>query len=411
VGNDFWASELIGDPLDRAAADQGGPDVITRELVPVPIPEGRLDIYSGVARRSGVVWTTLWRDDAKKLDVAVLLVHPTSNFLGHYALRPLAELGVASVGVTTRYLGNDSALLVENCLLDVGAVVRTIRSLGYDRVVLVGNSGGGGLAALYQAEAEQPSIKSTPSGDGPDITIAELPQVDVVSFFMAHPGRATVLTEYLDPAIEDEQLPFRRRRELDMFEPSNGPPYRQDFIERYRAAQVDRNRRITRWVWEQLAALEAQCRRADGRKGAFVRPDDLPFVVHGTAADPRFLDLSLDPSDREPGTLWGPSWVANYMPATLAHTCSLRSWLSQWSIDHSRADAVRELSRVSVPVQVIYGTADQAAFPSHAHAIHDASMAKSKELLAITGANHYFSGQPELAHEACEHIVRWCTSC
>jgi hypothetical protein len=45
--------------------------------------------------------------------------------------------------MTTRYIGNDSNLNVENCLLDIGATVRYLREHGYQRVVLVGNSGGG----------------------------------------------------------------------------------------------------------------------------------------------------------------------------------------------------------------------------------------------------------------------------
>jgi pimeloyl-ACP methyl ester carboxylesterase len=381
---------------------------LTQETMPVPMPDGgRLDIYSGVARKSGVLWATLCRDDAKRVDTAVLLVHPTSNFLAHYALRPLARRGVAAVGVTTRYLGNDSALLMENCLLDIGAVITTIRSLGFERIILVGNSGGGGLAALYQAEAEDPSIRCTPAGDGPDLTRAELPPADALTLAMAHPGRASILTEWLDPALEDEMDPFRRTPELDMFDPGNGPPYSREFIARYRQAQVDRNRRITEWVFEQLRSLEVLRRPEYVRSGRLIGPDDLPFVVHGTAADPRFLDLTLDPSDREPTTLWGPAWLANHLPATLAHHSSLRSWLSQWSLDHSRANAPRELPRVTAPVQVIYGTADAAVFPSHAVGMYNAVTSPGKEIVAIKGANHYFTGQPELAEEMCEHIARW----
>ncbi|HZE33535.1 MAG TPA: alpha/beta hydrolase [Actinoallomurus sp.] len=373
------------------------PVAIEREVVAIPQPTGgRIDVYSGVARLAGTLWAACWRDTSRTQDTAVLIVHPTSNFLGHYALRPLAELGVAAFGLTTRYLGNDSCLLMENCVLDIGAAVDYLRRAGYARVVLVGNSGGGGLAALYQSQAEHPTITATPAGDPPDLTATTLPPVDALVLAMAHPGRATVFTEWLDPAIVDERDPFTRDAALDMYDPNNAPPYDAEFLARYRSAQLERNRRITAWVRATLARL--------AERGAV---DDLPFVVHGTAADPRFLDPAVDPSDRPRETLWGDPWRANHQPATLGHLTSLRSWLSQWSVEDSRANAYAELPHVSVPVQVVYGTADTAAFPSHAKKMYEAVRHDRRELVAIDGAGHYFRGQPELARRMCEHIVDW----
>lgn len=129
-----------------------------------------------------------------------------------------------------------------------------------------------------------------------------------------------------------------------MFDPRNGPAYSAEFVARYRAAQFARNRQITAWVREQLDWLRTGAPTAPS--GA--RVDNLPFVVHSTAADPRFLDLTLDPSDRSTTTLWGEPWVANYQPATLGHLTSLRAWLSQWSVDDSRANAPAELPNVTV---------------------------------------------------------------
>ncbi|GAA1236062.1 alpha/beta fold hydrolase [Prauserella halophila] len=371
--------------------------------IPCAAAPERVDIYSGVARLSQTLWASRWRAEPHQNDVAVLIVHPTSNFLGHYALRPLAELGVDAVGLTTRFIGNDSSLTMEDCVVDIGAAIRYLREIGYRKVLLVGNSGGGGLAALYQSHAERPTITATPAEDPPDLTAADLPSADALVMAMAHPGRATVFTEYLDPAIVDESRPFERDAELDMFDPRNGPSYSAEFITRYRAAQIARNRRITAWVRGQLEWLrDSSPVSPEGNK-----IDNMPFVVHGTAADPRSLDLTLDPSDRLATTLWGDPWVANYQPATLGHLTSLRAWLSQWSFDDSRANAPAELPHVTVPVQVIYGSADTAAFPSHAQAMFDAINHDRRELNVIKGADHYFRGQPELAREMCEHIVRW----
>lgn len=369
------------------------------ELLGIPMTAGaRVDIYSGVARLAGKVWASRHRSHAGPSGTAVVIVHPSSNFLGHYLLGPLAELGVDAIGLNTRYIGNDSALIMENCVLDVAAAVRLLREEGYQRIVLVGNSGGGGLVAMYQSQAESPTIRCTPAGDPPDLTRDPLPPVDAIVELMAHPGRALVYTEWLDPAIVEESQPLARAPELDMFAAHNGPPYTAEFLERYRAAQVARNRRITSWVRGQLPLLE----RSTG--GAV---SDLPFVVHGTVADPRFLDLAIDPSDRPTGTLWGDPYAANFSPATLGHLTSLRSWLSQWSVDESECDGPRHLARVSVPVLVVYGTGDNACFPSHARSLYDAVRHDDKELIAVPGAGHYFQGQPELMRQTAERILGW----
>jgi pimeloyl-ACP methyl ester carboxylesterase len=376
---------------------------LERDLLAIPqdFSSGRIDIASGVARMSATLWATRWREISAKSGTAAVIVHPTSNFMGHYALPLLAERGIDAVGMSTRYAGNDSALIVENCLLDIGAVVRYLReTLGYARVLLVGNSGGGSLAALYQSQAERPTVTSTPAGDPPDLTSTRLPAVDALSMAMAHPGRARVYTDSLDASIRDEHDPFDRDPELDMFLAENGPPYSTGFQARYRAAQEARSRRITAWVREQLARLGKD---PEG-------PDDLPFVVHGTAADLRFLDLSIDPSDRVPNTILGDPRTTNYLPARLGHYSSLRSWLSQWSIDDSRSDAVAELPNVTVPVQVIFGTADNAVFPSHAHAIYSAIRHARRELITLRGADHYFRDRPDLRDEMCDHLARWALS-
>ena len=95
------------------------------EVLAVPMDYGsQIQIYSGVARLSGKIWARLVQPDEGGTRTAFLIVHPTSNFLGHYALVPFAERGHAAVGLTTRYVGNDTSLLFENCVLDVAAAIR-----------------------------------------------------------------------------------------------------------------------------------------------------------------------------------------------------------------------------------------------------------------------------------------------
>lgn len=376
-----------------------------RELLAVPMQPLKaapgLSIQSGVARRAGVLWCTRHRATGGPADTVFVFVHPSSNFMAHYALSTMAELGVDAVGMTTRYIGNELMLLLEDCVVDIGSVIGHLRNDGYRRIVLVGNSGGGGLAALYQNQAEAPTIRSAPCGGGPDLTQAGLPPADALIMLMAHPGRNTVLTEKLDPAIRNETDPFDRDAALDMFAPENGPPYLPDFLKRYRAAQIARNERITDWALERLSFLT----KTTGGK-----VHDLPFVVHGTMADPRNLDLTIEPSDRKATTQWGEPYVANLIPASIGHYTSLRSWLSQWSTRCSNGNGPERLRTVRAPVHVIYGTADPGCYPTYAQALYDGAMHDRRQLTGIKGGGHYLDNQPEQKRVACETMVRWAQS-
>jgi hypothetical protein len=45
------------------------------------------------------------RDGGSK--VAAIVMHPASNFMGHYLIAPLAERGICCMGLNSRYAGND----------------------------------------------------------------------------------------------------------------------------------------------------------------------------------------------------------------------------------------------------------------------------------------------------------------
>jgi pimeloyl-ACP methyl ester carboxylesterase len=376
--------------------------VLERNLLGAPTEaHQQVEIYSGVARLSRTVWASEVRVAGTTPAVAIMLCHPTANFLGHYALAGLAERGFGAIGLTTRYVGNDTSLIMENCLLDMGAMVNYLYERGYAAVVLVGNSGGASIVPYYQAQARQPTVTHAPGG-GPDLTTASLRPVDSIVMLNAHPSRATLSTEWLDPAIVDEHHTFRRDRSLDMYSPENGPPFSPEFVARYREAQIARNRRITAWAREQLAGLGTV---GHGPSGL----GDLAFVIQGTAADLRFLDASIDPSDREVGrTLWGLPQVANYMPAGISRVTTLRSWINQWSIDDTLANSLRWLPEIDVPVSVILGTADVSVLPAMAQQMHDAAIrAPVRDLRFVSGATHYFEGQPELLDQALDHIAQF----
>lgn len=363
----------------------------------------RIEIYSGVARLARTVWASEVRAGGRRPKTAVMICHPTANFLGHYALPGLAERGLAGIGLTTRYVGNDSSLFLENCLVDMGSMVTHLRSLGYEHVVAIGNSGGASIVPYYQAQAEEPTVSSPPGG-GADLTEARLEPLDAIAMLNAHPSRARLSSEWLDPAIVDEHQPFERDAALDMYNPVHGPPYSLEFIVAYRAAQLERNRRITRWAEGQLAALTSAGHRPAGL-------DDLAFVVQGTMADMRFLDGSIDPSDREIGvTPWGVPAVGDYLPAGIGRLCTVRSWINQWSIDRTLGDSLRWLPAVTVPVAVMSPTADPLVMPHMGRQMYDATLKAPRAFYESKGANHYFEGQPEILEATLDWFASWVES-
>jgi pimeloyl-ACP methyl ester carboxylesterase len=374
------------------------PDHLEEHILGIPYPQsGQFDLFSGVARMAGKVWAREVKVAGTNPRSAVVLIHPSSNFLGHFALEPLAAAGFGAVGLTTRYVGNDSQMLLENTLIDIGAAVHFLRERGYEQVVLVGYSGGGAIVPWYQREALDPVTASAPCGGGPDLTKAGLPAADAIMLMSAHPSRALMLRDWIDPAIVDEQDMYRRDSALDMFDVANGPPYSADWLEAYRAAQLDRVARITAWCRDELDRLPALGNDA---------PTDRAFTVFGTVADPGFLDLSIAPNDRDIGTYWGPARSANLFPAGPARFCSLRSWLSNWDVNVSNGDARKHLGGVQVPVVVVNGTADKGIRSFHTHELFDAVVSDDRELVEVKGGDHYFS-EPEPRAEALDVMVRW----
>ena len=362
---------------------------------------GVRDVYGGLAEI--VVLECYLLRPEQPSDTALVFMHPIGGGAYLPMVNALARAGHHVIYAGSRFRGTDSALLMEKVVQDLGEVIKDAKNrLGYAKVVLAGWSGGGSLSLFYQQQAQQPTITASPSGDGPDLTTLGLIPADAVMLLAAHVSRHATLTEWLDPSILDESDPTRRDPELDLYHPDNPnqPPYTPEFLARYRQAQIDRNRRITAWVKAQLAELKSQ-----GRSD-----EEFCFVVHGTMADPRWLDRAVDPNDREPGTCYlGDPRVVNNSPVGLARFCSLRSWLSQWSYDDSRADGVACGRDVRVPTLVIGNLADDACTPSHTHRLFEAIGHPDKEMHEIPGANHYYSGpdqQQTLAH-AVDVITDW----
>jgi pimeloyl-ACP methyl ester carboxylesterase len=258
--------------------------------------------------------------------------------------------------------------------------VRWLREqAGVETIVILGNSGGASLMGAYQSRALD--------GNG-------LSPGDLFVSLCAHPGRPDVLTMWLDPSVVDETDVLTVDPSLDMFNPENGPPYSAEFVQRYRAAQVARNDRISAWCHEELDRLAAGGAR------------DRLFTISRQWADLRFLDLSLDPSDRPVGCYFGDPKFANFSPFGLASSCTLRTWLDMWSLAESQCRATPHLGRITQAALVVQSTGDQGCFLSDAHAIHDQLGSTDKQLELVPG-DHYLT-QPEGARDSvADLIVDW----
>ena len=364
---------------------------VQREAVRLVSPDGALV--------RGVLWTppigTPWK-------TAVILSHPRGDFSVHYACPLLAAAGYAVLGFGTRYMNNDTDCLHEACITDVQTAHDEMVRRGAEAVVLLGNSGGGSLMAMANAELG--------IGDG---------WVGMA----AHPGEGVFMLQVIDPSVIDEADPFATNPELDMYHPDNGwrpwpEPCMYDpaWVERYRAAQIERVARIDAVAKESidasrevLADLQTVNKGDDPaawrelrRRAVFTKY----LTIYRTLADPAYLDLSIDPDDRAMGSLFAfpDPFDANYGRGGLARTMTARGWLSTWSGLSSGARLADTMPQVKVPTLLIHPTADTEIRVWQAKEIVAAAGAADVTYIEMQGALHYLEGDRP---EALGHVADW----
>jgi pimeloyl-ACP methyl ester carboxylesterase len=391
---------------------------VQREPVALEAADGGLS--------SGVLYTK------GRHQTVVCFMHPQADMSRHYAIPALLEAGYAAFGQNSRNLNNDALCVHETLLLDVAAGVRSLRERGFDKIVLCGNSGGGSLYAFYIAQSVTPTpgrLTQTPAGDPLDLNAYDLPAVDGYINLAAHLGEGKILMQMIDPSVTDESDPLSSDPGLDPFTPDNGyrqPPessrYAPAFVERYRAAQQARVQRLDDLA-KRLLRQRGMARGTIGSgdfggkpwaeqaravRGAVACPY---MIVYRTEADLRAFDLSLDPSERDAGSLFSyrPD-LTNYMEFGFARVQTPRAWLSTWSGLSSNADVVQNAAKITVPSLVIYYRGDNAIFPSDARAAFDAIAAADKQIASAPGDHYGFGvGTQERsgAPQALAQVVTW----
>ena len=373
----------------------------------------------------GLYWTP---EGAPRPRVAVVAMHPRVDFTRHYTFPRLLAAGVGCLGATTRSPNNDADLEHETILLDLAACLRWLRvERGVESVILLGNSGGGSLAAFYQAEARLPPrerLARTPAGKRTSLASAEMIPADALIYVSAHRGQGKVLGACIDPSVIDESDPLSVDPDLDMYDVRNGfrpPPqwseYPDDFIARFRAAQ---RARVLRLDEKARALLDL------GRSAAGAAKDPgfsaLPFadqqriqqraasepvmVVYRTMANLDYTDRRLDPSPREYGSLLSdrPD-LMNQALLGFGRICTPRAWLSTWSSVSSNADLIRNLARIAEPTLVVHAGRDREIYPrADAGPIFAAVASADRTFVEHPDARHYF--EPDFGEASAPDVER-----
>ena len=333
---------------------------------------------------------------------AVMIMHPRELLVSHYAVPGLVGAGYACWVQGPRTVGNDLRLEHELAVHDVGAGMVQLKALGFDKVVLLGNSGGASLFAYYNQQALLDGVRRvarTPGGRPSKLAEAALPEPDGFVLVAPHPGQGKLLLGMIDPSVTDESDPLSIDRSLHPFSPENGfrggkdggAHYAPDFVAQYRAAQRRRVERIDAFAQGLIAERMAERKRIrDGGSGNPLRGSlSGVFTVWRTDADLRCYDLSLDPSDRRWGSVWGADPLASNVGSVgFARVCTPESWLSTWSALSSNASFEQCAEAIAQPVLMIEYTGDNSVFPSDANAIFASIPSADKERHRIRGNHH-----------------------
>jgi hypothetical protein len=373
-----------------------------RDVESMPFPAGvrtsshQLKTHDG----AGVAGLLHHREEAR---AAIAFMHPRQLLAHHPMVAQFLHMGLSVWTQDARSPNNDISLVHEQALLDAAAGQVFLREQGFDHVLTFGHSGGGALYAFYIEQAALPAdrrLRTTPAGRPVPLAEAAMPVPDAAVFMAPHPGQGLVLLGCIDPSVTDEADPMSVDSTLDMYDPANGfagasTAYDPDFIDRYRAAQRSRVERIDAVAREWAAqAQAARGRYAESHDGADRRRSLAPRIIttYRTDADPRYVDLRLEPNERGYGSLFGrqPD-LTNYGLVGFGRLTTPEAWLSTWSAFASNASFARCAAGIHIPTMYVEFSGDQAAYPSDVDTMFAAIAAPDKHRASVRG-QHF--GQP-----------------
>ena len=377
-------------------------------------PAVRRDVVYLEASDTASSFGILYRPPNHEPKTVVYLMHPRGEFTRHYVVPPLTDRGYAVFGHNSRYLNTDVHMIHERLLFDIAAGMRYLKQAGFERIILLGNSGGGSLLGFYQSQASRkPSrrLTSAPGGEPIDLSEEIMPEGDLYIAVAAHLGEGRFILNVLDPSVTNESDPTSYDPEWDMYNPANGyvpypaeSRYDRAWLAQYRQRQVARNKRLDaiahEWIDEQNY-FRGQLRDPgynglpDATRGLITRHARLSryMVIYRTLANPNYLDLTLDPSNRPTGSIFSPAdpVLGNYGPGGLARLMTPGAWLSTWSGLSSQADLPDTITHVAIPTLIVFADGDCDIFPSEQRELMEKSGAADKTLKELPWADHYLN--------------------
>jgi pimeloyl-ACP methyl ester carboxylesterase len=356
----------------------------------------------------------LYRPPDREPRTAVYLMHPRGEFTRHYVVPPLTARGYAVFGHNSRYLNNDTHMIHERLLLDIAAGMRHLREAGFERIVLLGNSGGGSLLGFYQSQASRAAgerLSQAPGGEAVPLADEAMPEADLYIAVAAHLGEGRFMLNVLDPSVTDESDPTSIDPAFDMYNPANGyrsfpepSTYDPSWLAEYRQRQRDRNHRLDLIAREHIAEHRFWRDQRDPEMYASLAADrqylvnrraflGRYLVVYRTLANPAYLDPTIDPSNRRLGSIFSPGdpIIGNYGPGGLARLMSPGAWLSTWSGLSSQADLPDTIGHVTVPTLIVYADGDCDVFPAEQLELMAKSGAADRTLMELPFADHYLN--------------------
>jgi len=312
--------------------------------------------------------------------LVAFIMHPRELLVTHYLVPYLLNQGYAVWVQGSRMVGNDLRLEHELAVHDVAAGMIRLRDCGFDVIVHIGNSGGASLFAFYNQQARAIAadrISRTPAGRPTKLEAADLPPADGMIFIAPHRGQGRLLLDMIDPSVIDEEDPLS--------------------IAPNRAAQTERVERID------AKARQLVKHRVEARKAAQMGSADSfyaagytgIFCVWRTDADLRSFDLSMDPSDRTFGSLWGSDPIASNVGSVgFGRVCTPESWLSTWSGLSSNASFDKCAAAIDQPVLMIEYSGDNSVYPDTGDAIFNSIGSADKQRYVVRGNHHGHALKP-----------------
>jgi pimeloyl-ACP methyl ester carboxylesterase len=418
--------------LVQAASPAAGAQETARRAVDDGVEREYIDFR---AEDNGASYGLYYRRKGTNPKTAVLLMHPNANNTNHFLTRRLAAAGYGVLGTAGRFASNPARGIPDATLLDIAAHIKYLKkNYGVEHIVLAGHSGGGGLYAYYQAQATTAPpgrYNSTPAGDPPDLNKFEMPPADGMIMISAHEGEGYIALYRLDPSVVDEDDPLAADPELDMYDLRNGyrpPPessrYSQEFITRYKAAQMARMKRLEAKAFDLIARQRRAQEQMKSPGFAQLDPKDQMAIRRTAALEPYMVtcrdsamlsmaDLSIDPNDRKVGNGEDPE-RPNFVGASgQAGVMSARGFLATWSFNYTRMKTKENLAKITVPTLIMVGTADLDETPNIIKQEHEICAAKDKTFAMIKGANHGYgavepaAGGKNTQDEAAKLIAGW----